>query len=1039
MKSSGDGRSTSPPPKIARNRSANTSSNTNTGTSSTSTGGSLLDELEMDGKKVGRPGRPNPKESNESRGKPSPRPRAAPKKEYSKLDNATAEREDDVELSDIEIGSGGSEPKDLHEKADHVGLEHRRGGDISKEKEVHQPAPDGKKRVESQSKNRFKGANPLQYGLWAHYLAIGAALMCICMGAFAILWDDARTYNCRVGGELIASKYRYLSNGQCPTVYETPSGEVKNICCDPDAKSSLKGYPEIGLFYILYGIFILFYENTSWGFGLWFPNDTFLFRNKITIIGVLHALIGIVGLYNYATCLAGACLFVTGVVYFKAVHRFEAGDGGREARRKAAEAAKAKREKELSDKTQSQRITETVQYVASFNPVTFCKRIYDEDKMSSYIWIGLYAALNLALFIYTLDVWYEVVESMRQGLLDGTLDVTCSDLLCHVYRKAVKFGPVSFYAPWAKACGNCLNLNCALLLLPVVRLLLRKINNIGESFSMQQHSNDLFSRFFAHPMTRYIPLQKNIEFHKICAVAIFFYAWGHMVFHWLNLWIANEVTLRLFRFGRWDVTDYLTGAIVTFAMFFIYTAAPDVVRLSKYEIFFKSHHMFTIFYLAMFLHGPVFFYWTCVPVLLYLLERYLQTKRGNRPYLILKVEYIPPVMAIYFRPVFKEHFIFKEGQYLYLNCPAISPSEWHPFTISSASDDMNNNTRIHLETGEEVVEIPRPKSLPPNAKWNKYCLVSQDWTTMDPNEYLDKSDTGFFDYISLHVKVHGLDEPTPRTWTRRLKEYIELMSPGRKFPFYFQRRDQRGEIQMGRQYGPDGQTPIIRVDGPHSAPAEHYARYGTLMLIGAGIGLTPCVSILTSLTKYRWKKNFNPELLHFYWIIRQSEVESFQWLVHMLTELSYDLKRSRAANQIERRYYCEINIYVTGVEKGVTKDPQPLYRPKRKFNPALSNVQPSFNADDLYQQMVNPTVDSRGQIGKMKVTNAMNRFQDIWVWNGRPHWDEIFNEMKAQRQHSDIGVCFCGAPAIGADLRTMCEKYSSAADDCLFSLHKENF
>lgn len=62
---------------------------------------------------------------------------------------------------------------------------------------------------------------------------------------------------------------------------------------------------------------------------------------------------------------------------------------------------------------------------------------------------------------------------------------------------------------------------------------------------------------------------------------------------------------------------------------------------------------------------------------------------------------------------------------------------------------------------------------------------------------------------------------------------------------------------IGRHQGPNGQ-PILRVDGPHSAPAEHYCNYGTVMLVGAGIGLTPCASILASLTKYRWKKNFNP-------------------------------------------------------------------------------------------------------------------------------------------------------------------------------------
>ena len=33
--------------------------------------------------------------------------------------------------------------------------------------------------------------------------------------------------------------------------------------------------------------------------------------------------------------------------------------------------------------------------------------------------------------------------------------------------------------------------------------------------------------------------------------------------------------------------------------------------------------------------------------------RYLQTQRGAVPFVICKVEYIPPVMAVYFRPLNK--------------------------------------------------------------------------------------------------------------------------------------------------------------------------------------------------------------------------------------------------------------------------------------------------------------------------------------------------------------------------------------------------
>lgn len=67
-----------------------------------------------------------------------------------------------------------------------------------------------------------------------------------------------------------------------------------------------------------------------------------------------------------------------------------------------------------------------------------------------------------------------------------------------------QFGPLSVYAPWAKACGNCLNFNCALILVPVLRMLLRHINNVGVSFSNAQRNASLFARLFAHPLTRYV-------------------------------------------------------------------------------------------------------------------------------------------------------------------------------------------------------------------------------------------------------------------------------------------------------------------------------------------------------------------------------------------------------------------------------------------------------------------------------------------------------------------------------------------------------
>jgi hypothetical protein len=345
-----------------------------------------------------------------------------------------------------------------------------------------------------------------------------------------------------------------------------------------------------------------------------------------------------------------------------------------------------------------------------------------------------------------------------------------------------------------------------------------------------------------------------------------------------------------------------------------------------------------------------------------------------------------------------------------------------------------------METGEEVLEVPRPSNLHPNAKWNKYHLVSQNWKDLNPNEYIDKSETGWNDYISCHIKIHGLDDLHAKTWTRKFKEYLEQVSGNvvgtNNFPFFFNRIDHRGDVQLGRLNDDEGRQ-ILRVDGPHSAPSEHFTNYGTCMIVGGGIGLTPCASVISALIKHRWKRGLNPEILHLYWVVRQGDVDSFQWLVHLLTELSYEYKKQREADQIQASFYCEFNIFVTAVEKD-PKAPKPFQKPKRKYTG--NTTEPLFSADKLYNLMLNPTISSKKMVDTQKRGGASsNRLQDIWVWNGRPDWDQIFADIKDQRQHSDIGVCFCGAPVIGNDLKKMCERYSSSRDDCLFTLHKENF
>jgi hypothetical protein len=384
-----------------------------------------------------------------------------------------------------------------------------------------------------------------------------------------------------VDEKTISNNFLFQPDGSCPTVYHAPSGEAKNICCQVNAEALIDGDSPLGALFLVYGIFILIFEISLWNFGLLYTNKPtltvnankyyFLFNKiyeKVSIIGLLHILIGIVGCTNYITFLAGMFLIANGLVKQYAALRMEIGTKKEYENftkqnefsffsffccynKKNDNNNNNKKNDDNNDnnnKKNNNNKYNIFKYI--FNPLTnlknFYNRIYKENKLSSYIWVFLFIIINIILFFVTLTDWFLIIKTMKNGLLNGNLDVLCDTRLCHANRKAVKFGNISDFAPWAKAFGNCLNMDCAFLIIPINHFLLRKLSNITASTTLTRTCPDLI-KIFSYIKT-YIPFQENLEFHKLCAITIFFFTIGHILFHLLNLLSASAATLTFFRF-----------------------------------------------------------------------------------------------------------------------------------------------------------------------------------------------------------------------------------------------------------------------------------------------------------------------------------------------------------------------------------------------------------------------------------------------------------------------------------------------------------
>ncbi|CAG8491507.1 17837_t:CDS:2, partial [Racocetra fulgida] len=189
----------------------------------------------------------------------------------------------------------------------------------------------------------------------------------------------------------------------------------------------------------------------------------------------------------------------------------------------------------------------------------------------------------------------------------------------------------------SRGAGLCLAYDGALILLPVCRNIIRYLRAL--SF-----------------LNRLIPFDENLWFHRQTAYSMLFWTLVHTFAHYVNFWKLEQLGL----FQAWQL-HYTTWAGLT---------AQGVCK------------------------GYFSWRYTTTGGIIYFLERILREIRARQPTQITKVIAHPSkAIEIQFD---KPSFRYKAGQYLFLNVPAISIWQWHPFTITSAPDDPFVSVHVRL-------------------------------------------------------------------------------------------------------------------------------------------------------------------------------------------------------------------------------------------------------------------------------------------------------------------------------------------------------
>ncbi|CAL9100195.1 unnamed protein product [Musa textilis] len=553
------------------------------------------------------------------------------------------------------------------------------------------------------------------------------------------------------------------------------------------------------------------------------------------------------------------------------------------------------------------------------------------------------------------------------------------------YRHREVYHVMGYCVCVAKGGAETLKFNMALILLPVCRntvTWLRTKTKLG----------------------KIVPFDDNLNFHKVIAVGIAvgvgLHAISHLTCDFPRLLHATDAEYEPMKhfFGStrpnnywWFVkgTEGWTGVVMVVLMAVAFTLATPWFRrgrvslprpfnrLTGFNAFWYSHHLFVIVYILLIVHG-YFIYLTkkwykrttwmylAVPMILYASERLIRAFRSTiRPVKIRKVAVYPGnVLALHASK--PQGFKYRSGQYVFVNCAAVSPFQWHPFSITSAPQD---------------------------------------------------------DYISVHIRTLG-------DWTRQLKSvFSEVCQPPTGGKSGLLRADY-GDSSNNRA---NPSLPRVLIDGPYGAPAQDYKKYEVVLLVGLGIGATPFISIVKDIVNNIKQleslglsdidddnlenggggvsnssngdhkrhasasistSSFRTRRAYFYWVTR--EQDSFEWFRGVMNEVA----------ETDKKGVIELHNYCTSVyEEGDARS-------------ALIAMLQSLN-------------HAKHGVDVVSGTRVKSHF-------ARPNWRNVYKRIALNHRDKRIGVFYCGAPTLTKELRQLAQDFSHKTTT-KFDFHKENF
>ncbi|XP_071836101.1 dual oxidase 2-like isoform X2 [Apostichopus japonicus] len=258
-------------------------------------------------------------------------------------------------------------------------------------------------------------------------------------------------------------------------------------------------------------------------------------------------------------------------------------------------------------------------------------------------------------------------------------------------------------------------------------------------------------------VSKYIPLDSSLAFHKFVAYLAVIFSVVHALGHFSNFLHvtsqpADDVTclvratfhrsneLPKFHHWVWGTVTGVSGVLLVMVATVMYTFATPYARRRVFRFFWTAHQLYIVLFILCIVHGsarlvqtPDFFKFFLFPAIMFTIDKLISVSRRKVEIPVLKAQLLPSEVTnvVFTRP---STFEYKSGQWVRIACSALGAHEYHPFTLTSAPHEDNLSVHVRAvgpwTTALRKVYDPetlRDKPLPKIFLDGPYGEGHQDW------------------------------------------------------------------------------------------------------------------------------------------------------------------------------------------------------------------------------------------------------------------------------------------------------------------------